>query len=337
VIEDLLPDDIGDSDRARSGRWGNDARAMMWLRSAVERSRDIPLPRSGRTLERWRYLADVSADDLVRARLIEGHLDAVAILAEMGLAARTDPGVPHAVWAADPGGIGATPTSDGWDLSGTKPYCSGSTRVEVALVTATAPDGPRLFLLRSSEIDQLEVITGSWPSTGMAASASVELRFDLTVGHDAALGGPHAYVDRAGFWAGGAGVAACWLGGAGALLQRLIAEWTMTADMAGVEQAGRHRAALAAAGALGREAASLVDDPASSVATLRAAATGFRVAVAEAARGVLATNLARGGSRLLCLDEEHSRRTADLGAYLTQLAPAPAAEYATLHVDGSVL
>jgi hypothetical protein len=209
--------------------------------------------------------------------------------------------------------------------------------VGAALVTATAPDGPRLFLLGRDEVAGLDIVPGSWPSAGMGASASVELQFDLTVGRDAAIGPPNAYVDRAGFWAGGAGVAACWLGGATAILDRLAIDAAAGDDRAGIEQAGRHRAALAATAALGREAAAMIDDPTTPMATLRVVATGLRVAVADAARAVLATNMARGGSRLLGLDQAHSRRTADLAVYLTQLAPRAAVEYGSFPADGPML
>ena len=45
---------------------------------------DLPLPGSGGTLQRWRALVDLAADDLCVARLAEAHLDALAILAELG-------------------------------------------------------------------------------------------------------------------------------------------------------------------------------------------------------------------------------------------------------------
>lgn len=48
--------------------------------SAVADGRlDLPLPGSGRTLERWRGLVELAADDLCVARLAEAHLDALAI------------------------------------------------------------------------------------------------------------------------------------------------------------------------------------------------------------------------------------------------------------------
>ena len=49
----------------------------------------IPLPGSGQTYQRWQILAQVAATDLVLAKWFESHLDAIAILAELGLAVDT--------------------------------------------------------------------------------------------------------------------------------------------------------------------------------------------------------------------------------------------------------
>ena len=45
---------------------------------------DLPLPASGRTDERWRALALLAQDDIVAARIAEAHIDAAAILHELG-------------------------------------------------------------------------------------------------------------------------------------------------------------------------------------------------------------------------------------------------------------
>ena len=43
-----------------------------------------PMPGGGRTRERFEGLAEIAAEDLSLARLVEGHADAVAISAEAG-------------------------------------------------------------------------------------------------------------------------------------------------------------------------------------------------------------------------------------------------------------
>ena len=175
----------------------------------------VPRPASGATWERWRTLAAIAADDLVTARLVEGHLDARAIIAELE---------PHrpldedrlGVWAAEAprGGLRATPDGDGWVLDGNRRWCSGAHEVTTALVTAHAPDGLRLFLLPCDD-PGVAPVPGTWPAVGMAASDSLEIRVEgVRVGADAAVGGPGDYLDRPGFWHGAMGVAACWFGGA---------------------------------------------------------------------------------------------------------------------------
>ena len=49
----------------------------------LETLREAPVPASG-TLERWRWLADVGARDLALAKLVEPHLDARSVLADLG-------------------------------------------------------------------------------------------------------------------------------------------------------------------------------------------------------------------------------------------------------------
>src|SRR5580693_9845952 len=106
-------------------------------------------------------LADLAADDLSLARLGEGHADAVAILTELDGPA-PGPGSRWGVWAAQPPGRGLTATraARGWRLTGLKQYCSGARVCTGALVTATAPDGTRLFAVAAGG---LAPVPGSWP------------------------------------------------------------------------------------------------------------------------------------------------------------------------------
>ncbi len=57
------------------------------LRAAYEAGDlDLPLPGAGRTCDRWPALAELSAADLVLGRLAEAPTDALAVLAELGVA-----------------------------------------------------------------------------------------------------------------------------------------------------------------------------------------------------------------------------------------------------------
>src|SRR4051812_16755429 len=115
-----------------------------WIRDHLGALERVPLPGSGGTVQRLRALAELGAIDGALARLAEGHLDAVAILAELG--ADIESGPLRGVWAARPELLRAEPAPGGWRLTGTKPWCSGTDGIDRALVTATATDGAvRLF------------------------------------------------------------------------------------------------------------------------------------------------------------------------------------------------
>ena len=74
------------------------------LRALIRHHADrLPLPGSGRTLARWRALAEVASNDLGLAKLYEGHTDALAILAELRAPAPR-PGQSWGVWCAEPPG-----------------------------------------------------------------------------------------------------------------------------------------------------------------------------------------------------------------------------------------
>ena len=207
---------VADSQTASSP----DAAVAAAFAAAVETGRlDLPLPGGGRTRERWAVLADLAGEDLSLARLAEGHADALAILAELGAAA-PPAGSRWGVWAAQPPGTGLTAhwTDGGWRLEGTKQYCSGARSCTDALVTARAPDGDRLFAVSTRD---LWPIPDTWPATGMAASDTLDVRFANIPAEP--LGVPGSYTSRPGFAHGGAGVAACWYGGARAVAGTLRA------------------------------------------------------------------------------------------------------------------
>src|ERR1700722_12363131 len=82
------------------------ARTAAAFTAAVESGRlNLPLHRGGRNRARWAALADLAEEDLSLARLAEGHVDALAILAELG-AAEAPTASRWGVWAAQPPGPG---------------------------------------------------------------------------------------------------------------------------------------------------------------------------------------------------------------------------------------
>lgn len=277
---------------------------------------DLPLPGHGRTRERWAAFAGLAEEDLSLARLGEGHADAVAILAELG-AEPPPAGARWGVWAAQPPGPGLTAArdGDGWRLDGIKQYCSGAHWCTDAVVTATAPDGNRLFAVRAGALSPLP---GTWPATGMAASDTLDVRF---AGVPAVpVGPPGGYTDRPGFAHGGVGVAACWYGGARAIGRTLLAA-AAERDIGphALAHLGAVDIALWKARAALEDAAEEIDaDPGDLKGGARGRALRVRALVEAAATEVINRVGRALGAAPLCHDEAHSRRVADLTVYLRQ-------------------
>ena len=277
----------------------------------------VPLPGMGKTDQRFRALAEIAAFDLAMARLIEGHLDAIAICDEAGR------GVPNGllgVWAADPppNHLRAAAQDGGWSLHGIKQWCSGAGTLDNALVTAHAPDGYRLFVVALDSAG-VQVRPESWRAVGMRHSDTFDVEFDgVLVTADDAVGGPSWYLGRRGFWIGGIGVAACWYGGAlGAARALRTAVGQRRDDPHGLAHLGAADALCAAMWAHRQTAATAIDagiagDP------LARLAWQVRAAVERLAGDVL-RHAERGiGSGGLARDAEMARRSADLPVYLRQ-------------------
>ncbi|WP_156773942.1 acyl-CoA dehydrogenase [Paraburkholderia tropica] len=286
----------------------------------VEARSALPQPGGGKTLARWRFLAAVAARDLPLVKIFEAHADAIAILTELDAhRPRTGDAAPDlwAVWAA------RAPHNDlriTWKegqqvrLSGTKPWCSGAAFVTHALVTCVDDEqNDWLAALRVMQ-PNLRVSTRGWHAVGMLATQSVEIDMD---GADAVLiGPPRAYLERPGFWHGGAGIAACWYGAAAALAVRLREVAARRKDPHLHAHFGEADAALAAARALLRESARCIDTDPRAFGS--AAALRVRAAVEDACDTVLRA-CARGlGAGPLCQDAWFAHMTADLAVFMRQ-------------------
>jgi len=291
--------------------------AAQALAAAVGSGRlELPLPGGGRTRDRWAALAALAEEDLSLGRLAEGHTDAVAILAELG-ADLPSPGSRWGVWAAQPPGPGltASPAGAGWRLDGTKQYCSGARSLTHALVTATAPDGTRLFAVETRDLVPLP---GTWPATGMAGSDTLDVDFSGIQAEP--VGEPGAYTGRPGFAHGGAGVAACWYGGARGVGHTLLAAAAKRdvgphalAHLGAVDVA-LHTARIA----LDAAAAEIDADPQDRDHDGWRRAQQLRALVEATATEVMARTGRALGAGPLAHNEAHSRRVADLTVYLRQ-------------------
>jgi hypothetical protein len=327
--EDMRIPPTGVDDALNSGLYSSESESQHLKRTQVrlsvqEFAREdgvvLSLPGSGNTWERFEVLASWAADDLSVGRIVEGHSDALAILAEAG-AEPVSREATYGVWAArsSSGGTSAERVPGGWRLSGTKAFCSGTGVIDRALITADTPEGYRIFDI--SVNDQVaRVHEDSWPAVGMANSFSHTLDFNGPIILDEqVVGPPDFYTNRPGFWFGAVGVAACWFGGAEGLVNSLLHSLSSeSSDLVNAE-VGLAVAAIETMRAVLRSAAKSIDgDPhdARSEAHLRALIV--RQAVHEHSLDVLARVASAGGARPLCLDEQQSRRAADLFVYLSQ-------------------
>ena len=307
---------------------------------ARELGTEVSPPARGATLRTWETLATLAAVDLTLARVVEPHLDALAILEEAldeqgqergGTRLLADPpgGRVWGVYAAEgPARLRAEHAPDGWVLDGPKAWCSLAGRVSHALVTAWVDADTRGLFAVDLRGPGVRVDGGdrpgeapAWVARGLAEVVSTGIDLDAVPAEP--VGGPGWYLTRPGFAWGGVGVAAVWYGGAVAVARRLrAAAARRVPDQVALLHLGAVDAALGGARALLAEAAALAD--LSTVGTDRpvdppgTVAARVRQGVADAAAEVLDRTGRALGPGPLATEEEHARRVADLGLYLRQ-------------------
>ncbi len=299
------------------------------LELARQCSSSTPRHGAGATVLRWELLATIAAEDVAAARVVEAHLDALAILAEAADASVFDPSdltsqavsdvSTWGVFAAEASGVrvdAAMRQGGGWQLSGVKPWCSLAAVLSHALVTAHTPGGRRLFAVALQD-GTVSPTAQQWVARGLEQVPSTSVEFTRS---PAVPVGPDGwYLDRPGFAWGGAGVAACWFGGAVGIARHLFAAGGLKPpDQVAEMQVGAVDVALSGVRSMLLEAARqidarLADGGAGAVMALR-----VRTAAAAAAEDVLQRSAHALGPAPLALDERHARRVADLQMYVRQ-------------------
>ncbi|MFI7585548.1 acyl-CoA dehydrogenase [Spongisporangium articulatum] len=259
----------------------------------------------------WAYLAALGRRDLVLARLVEGHVDAVGILAEAGR--KPFPGAVYGVWASGSGGTGLTaePVAGGFHVSGTLRYATGARWVDRVLVTARTPSA-QVLLLDLAVGEGWEPLDGTWRAVGMDLSDSLDVEVDVAASLADGVGSPGFYLDRPGFPLGGIGVAAVWLGGAAGVLDAVTAGLRrFEPDPHQLAHLGALTVAVAQADAVLARAADEPGDPATAALLCRAA-------VDAAVTEVLTRAPRLTGPTPLCRDGDFAHRLADLQVYVRQ-------------------
>ena len=303
-----------------------------WMLDLIERRLDrLPFPGSGRTLFRWQALAAVAEHDLSLAKLYEGHTDALAILAELDRSTEEGYTAPPkaavwGVWAAESAQARVTYEVADADaapcevkLFGIKNWCSGAADVSHALITAWSVNGagPQLVRLAVRQ-PGVRIQADTWRAVGMANSGSAAVHFDNAAGH--LIGQSADYVGRAGFSHGGAGVAACWYGGArglGRALQRAVHQSPAALRSPfRLAALGKVDLYLHATACLLREAAQRIDSHPQTDAKVVAARV--RLAAEHCARRVLDEASRALGPSAFCHDAAFARAAADLPVFIRQ-------------------
>ncbi len=266
-------------------------------------------------------LSTLAAADLTAARVVEAHLDALAILHQAGYPPRPDQ--TWGVFAAEGPGLTLTamPADGGWRLDGTKPWCSLAGLLSHALVTAhvaraDGPPGRRLFAVDLRQ-PGLTVHDDVWVARGLAQVTSGPVDFSQVAADP--VGGDGWYLSRPGFAWGGIGVAAAWCGGAVGLARTLFdsaggraPDQLALAHLGAVDLAvtGAKYALAAAAADIDGGAA---DGPAGSILAAR-----VRGIVARTVDDVIFHIGHALGPAPLALDARHAQRVADLELYVRQ-------------------
>lgn len=275
---------------------------------------DFPLP-GEHTLALWELLAEVAATDLVAVRTLEPHLDALAITAQS-----PEPVPAKGTWGVYAAEGGDSPltahnhlgAAADVHLNGVKPWCSLAGSLDAALVTAHTDAGRQLFAIDLHH-PGVQVERVRWVSRGLAHVPSGPVRFDNVPA--LAVGAVGWYFDRPGFAWGGAGVAACWFGGAVGVYRDLVsAAAQRPPDQIGFALLGRAARLVRTGKTALTDAAERVDNAAFDWPDSLA----LRSTIADICADVLEiSSLARGPSAL-AFDDVHARRVADLAMYLQQ-------------------
>ena len=294
---------------------------------ALEWARDVgrwaPAPGTGVTRQLWRFFADVAAVDVAAARVMEPHLDALAILQQVpetvDLAAiGADDESTWGVFAAEGPGVQLVAREQGgrWLLDGTKPWCSLAGSLSHALVTARVGESRRLFAV-ALRAQGVRADAGPWTPRGLRQIVSAPVHFDGVPA--VPVGEPGWYLERPGFFWGGIGVAACWLGGAAGVARALTeAAHRREPDQLALAHLGAVDAALAAGRAVIDAAAADVDDPRAADVSWPVLMLRARNTVADVSEQVLEHVAHALGPAPLALDDAHAARVADLQLYLRQ-------------------
>ena len=285
------------------------------LRALVEAGLDqLPLPGSGRTLERFQALAEVGGHDLGLCKLYEGHTDALAIIRQLG--GSPTPGSTWGMWAAEPpqARVKVSPEGQSIVLNGCKAWCSGAAVLSHGLLTAWDEQDRQQLVAVALDQPGVSITDQGWHAVGMGATGSVDVLFDGARAH--AIGQPGDYLQRPGFWQGGVGIAACWYGAAQSIAERLRSHCAHREEPHALAHLGAVDSALQAAAVVLRDSALSID--ATPLDNAELLARRVRAVVEHSAEQVILHVGHALGAGPYCKDRQFARLIADLPVFLRQ-------------------
>ncbi|VVO23152.1 acyl-CoA dehydrogenase family protein [Pseudomonas fluorescens] len=285
------------------------------LRALVKAGLDqLPLPGSGRTLERFQALAEVGGHDLGLCKLYEGHTDALAIIRQLG--GSPTPGSTWGMWAAEPpqARVKVSPQGQSIVLNGCKAWCSGAAVLSHGLLTAWDEQDRQQLVAVALDQPGVTLTDQGWHAVGMGATGSVDVLFDGARAH--AIGPPGHYLQRPGFWQGGVGIAACWYGAAQSIAERLRSHCAHREEPHALAHLGAVDSALHAAADVLRSSALSID--AAPLDDAELLARRVRAVVEHSAEQVIRHVGHALGAGPYCKDRQFARLIADLPVFLRQ-------------------
>ena len=213
-----------------------------WLRAAGLLAANLPAALGGAdlhqpaaTLALLRVLQYIGRGNLAVGRIYEGHLNALLLIQQLGMAAQVAryaadarAGRLFGVWNTEMpvDGVRLEALPNGrYRLHGAKTFASGAGHLTRPLITGALPNGQgwQLFVLPADQ--QAPALDRSfWRPLGMRATAS--FRADLTgleIGPEDLIGPPNAYYGQPDFSGGAIRFAAVQLGGAEAVFDETCA------------------------------------------------------------------------------------------------------------------
>ena len=257
--------------------------------------------------------------DVPLSRLTEGHVDALRIHAEAGTTPSA--GCLYGVWASRSRGTGirASRTDGGWRLEGTLRFASGAGLLDRALVPVWLDD--ETSMLVDLPVRDWPVDDSAWQTSAMRLSHShtIPLDHDVTGDDVVQVGEEGFYLGRPGFFPGGVGVAAVWVGGAARvadLVRHHVGERPPSPPLQ--LRLGHLRTDLVAAASAVAAAAARLDTGDVPAPALQALATETRAVVGAAVRRLLDQARAVAGPAGLAYDGPLTHAIDDLDLYVRQ-------------------